>query len=365
MNSNLSLKKNLQRFFPVPNFLSMPSVGLHVGEEAVRFVEFEDLGKSLFLKRYGKKDLTLSEEKTDDFLESDELKNILVSIKKESKINYIKASLPEEKAYLFKTEIPKVDPDDIRNTIEFKLEENVPLQSSQSVFDYKVLEKESSDHLDVSVSVLPYVLVDKYLKLFKSSGLRPVVFEVEALAIARAIIPRGNKDTILVINFGERKTGLYVVKEGVVFFTSTVPIGGTSLTNAIKKHLSVDFPEAQKIRKEVGVVRDKKNIDLFFSMASTLSVLRDEINRILIYWQSRQERDEDLSSSVSRIILCGTDSNMAGFREYLEANIRIDSEYANVWINAFDLNKFIPPISFSESLGFATAIGLALPKKDK
>jgi Tfp pilus assembly PilM family ATPase len=46
--------------------------------------------------------------------------------------------LPEEKAYLFTTSIPKVAQKDIRSAIEFKMEENVPIPASDLVFDFLV-----------------------------------------------------------------------------------------------------------------------------------------------------------------------------------------------------------------------------------
>jgi len=357
-------QKRLLRFFPVPEFLSMPTVGFDVTNEAIRFIEFEEGKLGLRLKKYGKKDIVFAEGKTDNLLESPELKKALEEIQKEFRFNFIHASLPEEKAYLFKTEIPNVLPQEIRSAIEFKLEENVPLNSAQSLFDYTLIggAKHAEDHLDVSVSVLPKSLVSLYVNLFHSAGFVPLSFEVEAQAIARAVIGRNNHETFLIVNFGETKTGLFIVQDGIVHFTSTLPVGGTSLTDAIRKHFSIDEAEAERIRQEVGVVKDKKNIDLFFSMMSTLSVLRDEINRLLLYWQSKGDQGVDHSPKVDRIILCGTDAYMGGFREYLEASMKIDSEFANVWINVFDVNEYTPPISFTESLAYVTAIGLALPK---
>jgi len=37
-------------------------------------------------------------------------------------------------------------------------------------------------------------------------------------------------------------------------------------------------------------------------------------------------------------------------------------EVGNVWRNTFSFEEYIPPILFDESLDYAAAVGLALPK---
>ena len=70
-------------------------------------------------------------------------------------------------------------------------------------------------------------------------------------------------------------------------------------------------------------------------------------------------------TSIEKIYLCGGDSNLAGFVEYLSTGlgISVKIEIANVFVNVNSLNTYVPEINFSDSLSYATAIGLALRRQ--
>jgi hypothetical protein len=59
-------------------------------------------------------------------------------------------------------------------------------------------------------------------------------------------------------------------------------------------------------------------------------------------------------------VLCGRDAGLVGFEEYLSFPLKIPVEVANVWQNVFSYNDYVPPISFLDSLDYASAVGLAL-----
>jgi Tfp pilus assembly PilM family ATPase len=69
------------------------------------------------------------------------------------------------------------------------------------------------------------------------------------------------------------------------------------------------------------------------------------------------DRDE---RKIEKVILCGGSANLMGLPEYLSESLSIPTERARVWQNAFSLESFVPPITQRYSLGYATAIGLAL-----
>ena len=65
--------------------------------------------------------------------------------------------------------------------------------------------------------------------------------------------------------------------------------------------------------------------------------------------------------SISQIILCGGNATTPGLQEYFSVGLKISVDISNVWINVFSSDsQYLPPIDFKHSLGFASAIGLAL-----
>ncbi len=349
------------KFFPPPAYLRMPTVGFDVSDGSVRFLELKNRGGFFEVGRFGKYDF---ESKGEDITANDEVKVTLSKIKEEQNIKIVSGALPEEKAYLFKTEIPMVEDSAIRSTIEFKLEEQVPIAPSDSIFDYSIInEGQNHGHIDVGVTVLPKTVVSSYVDLFSDVGLTPLFFEIEHQALARAVVKNGDRKTYLLVNFASKRTGLSVVSDNIVHFSSTLSIGGDALTSAIKKHLNVSDDEAIKIKKNHGFVKNKENVELFFSLMSTMSALRDEINRVVEYWRTRDKsKTKDKESAIDAIILCGKDVTIEGFSEYFSLSFGIPVQLADVWTNVASLDFYTPPISFDDSFDYAVAIGLALPR---
>ncbi|PCI27584.1 hypothetical protein COB55_05460 [Candidatus Wolfebacteria bacterium] len=357
--------KKLHDAFPPPRFLQLPAVGLDISDHSIRFVELIPKRDGFRLVRFAHKRLPDAIFTNGEIRDLPGLKKALSDFQKENDIGFIHASLPEEKAYLYKTDVSTTEPAEIRSAIEFGLEENVPLSPAEAVFDFHILNRndhESLDHTHASVTVLPKKVINQYIDLFSESNLNPLSFEIEAQSIARAVVADDNKDTVMVVDFGAQRTGISIVTCGVVTFTSTVDIGGQTLTQVIKKYFNVSHEEAEKIKIERGIVRDKTNTELFDLLLSTLATLKDEINKHHSYWNDRVKLDKenDGGEAINRIILCGRDSTLHGLAEYMSANLKSSVGVANVWVNTFDVAEYIPPISAKESLGFATAVGLAL-----
>lgn len=341
----------------------MPAVGLDVGDHTIRFVELIEGKKGFSIKRWGKQELPLGTIQSGDIVKRPELVSALSALK-ELGISYVHAPLPEEKAYLFSTEIPRVPKKEIRGAIELLLEENVPIKPSEAVFDYEIVKTESPDHYSVSVSVLPEAVVSSYLSVYEEAGVIPLLFIIDVQAIAEAVVKENDPKTYFVVNVSSTRTTLSIVGQGVVYFTSTVALGADSLTAAFEKQLNLSEEEAKKRKQKDGFVGSKPNMELFFSLMSSLSVIRDEMNRLASYWDNLKRSKPNLPD-IAEIIFSGSDASIPGFVDYFSLVMKYKVRLANVWSNIYHhSDSDVPPIPFEESLDYATAIGLSLPKTD-
>lgn len=340
----------------------MPAIGVDISDEAVRFIEFAEKRQGFDLKRHGEKKLPdgaiMSGYINNPQLVSDTLKEL----KKDQKFSFVVPSLPEEKVYLFKTDVESVDPEEIVESIELKMEENVPVAPHDAVFDYDIIAKdETLNKSSVSVSVVPLKVVETYLKVFTDAGLTPVSFDIEGRALARALVSNHDQGSYLIVNFTENKTGLTVVSNNIVRFTSTVTVGGNAVTNALAKALSIDPLEAKKLKLDVGITNTKGNEKGAEAALDVLTQIKDEINKVLVYWHTHSDK----SKRIDKIILCGHNSMIRGFDSYLSISLKTKALIANVWTNVFSFDSTIPKIEVSESLDYAVAIGLTLGEHHK
>jgi type IV pilus assembly protein PilM len=353
------LRKGYKKFFPTPKFLSRPSFGLDISDESVKFIEFLETRKGIRIGHFGERAIPPGVIESGKIAEAKRLKEILLRLRKEENINLVRASLPEEQIYLFRLKLPKEGAKNIREMIELSLEEHVPVPPAEVVFDYELFQ-EDEQYFDVEVAAVPKAIIETYLSIFTNCGFVVPSFELEAQALARAVIKNGDKDVYMIVDCGKKRTGISIVDHGVVALTSTVDMGGVMLTKLIEKNFKVSFEEAEKMKIKYGLTRNTENQEVFSTLLNGVSIIRDEVDKHFIYWHTHKDEDGKDRPPVKKIILCGGDSNLIGFAEYLSISMRQNVELANVWLNVASPGDYIPEMSFESSLSYATAIGLAL-----
>jgi len=260
--------------------------------------------------------------------------------------------------YLFTLSLPKSNEEDLRDIILLQIEEHIPLKAIDTVFEYDIISSSSTNVL-VEVSAIATSTIEGYLSAFRSAGLSDLSFELEAQAIDRAVVPVLDKEPIMIVDFGDTRTGVSIVHDGKVFFTTTLDMGGINLTNMIAKNFSLSFEKAEEMKRSYGLDGISNIEDIFPIILNGISVLRDELNKQYQYWKNHDncgiKHDE-----ISRIVLCGGDANLTGLSDYLEASMNIKVSHANAWVNISNMEISVPSMSFEESLGYATVLGLAL-----
>jgi type IV pilus assembly protein PilM len=147
---------------------------------------------------------------------------------------------------------------------------------------------------------------------------------------------------------------------GILQYTSTIAVGGVALTSAIQKYFKVTQKEADKIKNEKGFAHYRQNAELFETLMSTVSALKDEIYKRYTYWNTRVNHRGENPEKIEKIFLCGGSSNLAGLPDYLMSGIQVPVVVSNVWSNVFSFEDAIPPVNRTASLAYATVIGLAL-----
>ena len=336
-----------------------PSFGLDISDESLKFVELVPAKDGIHLGRYGERKIPAGIIESGKIKDPKRLEEVLLALRKEEGIRFVRVSLPEEQIYLFRLRLQKEGLKNIREGIELSLEEHIPIPVEEAIFDYEILSQDEHS-LELEVGAIPQNVIENYLAVFRNSMLSVQSFELEAQAISRAIIHQGDTDTYMIVDFGQTRTGIFIISRGVTVLTSTLDLGGMLLTQMIQKNFNVSLEEADKMKKQFGLQRNMKNKEIFSVLLNTVSVLRDEVAKNFLYWHTHQDEEGRDRPAIKKIILCGGDANLIGLAEYFSISIKIPVETANVWTNIMSLEKYIPEITFNRSLAFATALGLAL-----
>ncbi len=344
--------------------MALPSVGLDISDTSLKYISFKPSLRPKAVKildLWG--DITIPDNvlQRGEIIDSKILTDVLREFKSKTGAEFIRVSLPEERAYIFETEIKRNVPvKEVQSLLEFRLEENVPISAREAIFDYEILsQNEKSQIVRVVVAAYQRETILKYYEVCQMADLKPLSFEVEAQAMSRAVISATEKDTTMLIDFGKTRTGVGILSEGSLLYTSTIDIGGGQLSQSLRKVLG-DLAESEltKIKNASGLIREVDNTDVYGALISTISVIKDEIASRMQYWHTKgNNRDK---RRIKKIILCGGSVNLKGLPEYLTESLNVPCERADVWANAFRTDLVIPPIDKRHSYGYATAIGLAL-----
>ncbi len=336
----------------------MPSFGLDISDQSIKFVQFLTSKNGIKLGHYGERKIPAGIIESGKIKDIKRLEDALVTMKKEEGIKSVRVSLPEEQVYMFRASLTKEGVSDLRENIELILEEHIPMKAEEAIFDYEII-REDDKEIEVQVAAIPRNIIESYLSIFQDSSIIVQSLELEAQAIARAVLQKGDQETYMIVDFGEKRTGIFVISMGLVMFASTLDFGGFMLTNMISKSFNISFEEAESMKQEYGLQRNLENKEIFSVLLNGVSVLRDEISKHFLYWQTHKDEEGKNNPPIKKIILCGGDSNLIGLTDYFSVSMKNKVEIANVWTNVGD-GKAIPEIDFERSLSFATAVGLAL-----
>lgn len=303
--------------FPPPEFLDVSFSGLVFSDNKIKVLT---LDKSNFHPVFSK-EVDLEPGIIEEGLVKNEesLIKSLSSIRAMVKSPFVRVALPDQISYVFSAKVP-VQPDkDARESVAFILEENVPLPLADISFDFIPLgleEKEGTFSANVVVTAVSSAVESAYLKALEAAEFETLLCISESQSMARSVIPRMDRksqENFALICVHNDSVGIYLTYKGVVKFSSILAIS----------------PEESE---------------------SFASLVITEFKKISDYWKEGN----------LKCILCGRHEICKKVLKAFEMTGGFSVSLANVWVNAFSLQNYIPEISFEDSLHFAGAVGLFL-----
>ncbi|HRH25752.1 MAG TPA: pilus assembly protein PilM [Parcubacteria group bacterium] len=310
--------------FPTPRFLTLTDAGVSISERTVRYISFRPSGSGdLHIELSGEIALPEGVVSQGEVKDKEKLVEVLSTLSRDKGIKFVKATLPEERAYLFTTKVDRVPYKDLRDAVAFLIEENAPVSLSKSLFSFEILD--NPEDFKVAVSVLPTDVAQTYIETFEAAGLTPVSFDIESQAISRSLVKRGDERAHLIIYLGHNRVGFYLVNDGVVQFSTTMLID----------------------------VADSENPE-------TIKALKLEIRKFFSFWSSKVDAGSVPNQKVERIIIGGPWAKDEKLVSSIMSDVETPYSLGNVWINVSDIEKRLPDMSFEESLAYAAAVGAAL-----
>lgn len=353
--------------------LKQQAFGLDISDLSLKIVKLKRRGQFFDLASFGEAQIKPGIVKKGEIRDQDKLAEIIKKTMREVKGEKLGTrnaivSLSEEKAFLQVIQMPWLSEEDLKSAVIFEAENHIPLPIEEVYLDYQVVPPlyNHLDHLDVLIAAFPQKIVDSYLTCLKKANIKPIVLEVESLAISRALIKdETTTQPVLLIDFGANRSVFIIFSGHSVRFTFSIPVSPQSFTEALSQAMKIDLIKAEKLKIKYGLEgrSTKTGQEVFESLIPALTDLIEQIKKYLDYYQTHVSHEHlpPNGKGIERILICGDGARLKGLADFLSSQLKIPVEIGNPWVNLIsESKKEALGLSFEKSLSCATAIGLAL-----
>ncbi len=344
------------------SFFEKTFLGIDIGTSSVKAIELSKKGKKINLENYGEisslaffKERFRGYRKTSLQLSVDDIARGIKALLEESGIRTrrVSFSIPDFSTFFVNLNLPPMSKEELPSGVKYAARQYIPLPLTEVSLDWMLIEgkPDAQDRLKVLLAAVPNDLIYQYQKISQLSGLKLDFLEAEAFSLARAIVPRGSKEVLSIVDIGAQSTTVNIIDEGRLKRSYSLNIAGNHLTRAVSTALSIDYRKAEEMKSEIGLLPSRKRIDrLLYPLINAILI---EVKRILKDFLVAEEKN------ISEIILAGSSANLPGLKQYFESELGKKVSVANPFKNIFYptvLEKELREIGPS----FAVAVGLAL-----
>lgn len=274
------------------------------------------------------------------------------------KSKFIHSCLPETQTFIKLITIPEMTDKEIPEAVRWASEHHIPFPIEEMYFDWQVISHDAAQkQIYVLIGAVPKEISDAYTRVIKRADLTPLSLEVEAIAIARALIDEkhveSHKEAIAIIDIGATRSSLIIYAYQTIQFTTILPFAGHDVTQAISSKLSLSMEQAEKAKIICGIDAHTCQGALRIILEDKLDKLTKKIKTSFAFY--KEEFEHHLP--IKHMLLCGGGAHFKGIDAYLSEQFAIPVEIGNPEKFLTSLSSFSSTI---DALSYTTAIGLAL-----
>jgi len=266
--------------------------------------------------------------------------------------------------------MPRMAESDLKQAIRLETDKFLPFDLDEVVLDCQALKRapagtaaegdgKSGDQMIALLAACKTKTIEERIEFLQGQGLSPVAIDVDLFALANAwelcSLPSEELDEqetrgIALVDVGSSRTSINVLCGGETCFSREINMGGSDMTQAVARRLSVSAAEAEAIKRQSGEHEHEVNV----AIAPVLEDLTSELSLSLDYVEHHS------GVQVTEILLSGGGCLAPGAATWIEQStgrntrtwnplegLRIDSEK----VDAEELETWAPTL--------AVAVGLA------
>jgi type IV pilus assembly protein PilM len=257
--------------------------------------------------------------------------------------------------------VPRASMAQIREALPFQVQDMLPMPVSDALLDFYPISESDGETGTVVNGLLVAAVKASVLANVTAvtlAGLTPVEVDLIPFALTR-VQGRGQDaaETIAIVDVGSSTTNGIVTIAGVPQFVRMIPAGGGDTTAMVSARLEIDGATAENAKRQLGLAsgalsaEQRAVVELIYKATSELI---NSIRNTISYFDNTHP-----VANVSRIVLSGGGSRLAGFAHALQELTRVEIALADPFAS-LTLGKGVQGLSGEERDSMTVALGLAL-----
>jgi type IV pilus assembly protein PilM len=330
---------------------------LDIGTTAIRVVQLRQSGDAWDLVKYGAVPVDIRIATSDAAEDQKRLGEVLAGLISQTGISErnVVVGVPSNKMFATVVDLPDLSPQELASTIKYQAEQFIPMSVDEAKVDWAVLGKSLRDPQknEVLLASVSNKFSEARLDLIESLGLNVMVIEPDSLALVRSLVPFGNHDAHMIVDFGDFATDVVMVLDRAPRLIRSIPVGKATLVKAAEQNLNIDTNQANQFLLKFGLHPDRLEGQIIKALDAILEQFVVELNKSVKFFQSRYP-----NVALSSIILSGYTLSIPAFGEYIAGKTSMQTVAGNAWINV----RFSPGLRdnlLQIAPQFAVAVGLA------
>lgn len=346
--------------------MNVKSFGLDIGTKTIKAVALSYGGGGFLLSSNLLASTPPKGILSESFLDEQEMARAIKTVVNSAKITTkdVNIALAENQVYTKTIEMPLLSDKELAYAVYWEAEQYIPVPLSNITLAWSVLkvpnqsQKIANEKTQVLIIGAETLLIKKYQKILSMAGLNVVSVETEILSVIRALFYNTGKETsfpsTLVIHVGANSASLAIVRNGVLVFIYSMPVGGVAINRAIEADFGLSEAQSEEYKRAYGIVKEGQGDKIGKAIEPILNSILSEVKKALSFYSEKYKED----AIIRQILLSGGTAKLPGIDAFFAENTGIETVVANPW--KILAQKELKDELLKNASDYTVAVGLAM-----
>jgi len=303
-------------------------IGLDIGSHAIKICQMADTGKGYRLLSLGSAVLPPGAVEEGTLQDPEVVARTIAALIKNLKIKdkRVAISVSGYSVIVKKINLSVMDDQELDNYIHSEAGQYIPFDLEDVYLDYQNLKTQTpgNDRTDVMLVAAKKEVVDGFLTMLASAGLRIEVVDVDGFALENIYEANYSlSENVALVDIGASKMSINIISRGVSVLARDVVVGSRQLTEQIQHRFGLEFEEAEALK--IGrLPAEEKHQELEQIFTTTCTQWALELKKAIDLFYSNHP-----GATLGKIALSGGGTRVKGLERFFSEETGITVEIFN------------------------------------